>query len=71
MKKVVYEETTKSEKTQTGDDGSENETEKTVAEKLSMKTEDEGRIPGIYTPIDAISKATAIDVLFPKASTFL
>lgn len=66
MKSVIYEQTTKSEKTQTGDDNEENETEKTVAEKLIITNEEGACIPGVYTPVDAISKAAAINALFPK-----
>ncbi|XP_077299977.1 thioredoxin domain-containing protein 3 homolog [Arctopsyche grandis] len=66
VKSVIYEQTTKSEKTQTGDDNDENETEKTVAEKLTTTNEEGACIPGVYTPVDAISKAAAINALFPK-----
>lgn len=68
MKKVVYEEVTKCEKPPAGGEDADKEEEvfQTVADRLELKKEEDIVIPGIYSPTDPISKAAAINILFPK-----
>lgn len=68
MKKVVYEDATKCEKPPAGGEDADKEDDvfQTVADKLELKKDEDIVIPGIYSPTDPISKAAAINILFPK-----